>query len=178
MKARPLFIMLAIAFVVQTGHHAEHVTQLIQIYALSYAPPAAHGLLGSAFDFEWVHFIYNFGLELTLIALWLGYRSLRQSDPSAASRLGLGVLAGLMLFQGYHSIEHVFKLFQYLFVPLFQSGATPTPGLLPSLTGWPIFLVHFWFNMVVWAALALAMWSLRPPELLRTPRNEMGQMAA
>ena len=74
MKTRALFTLLALAFAVQTAHHAEHVTQLIQIYALGFKPPEAHGLLGSVFDFEWVHFLYNLSLEAILVMLWLGYR--------------------------------------------------------------------------------------------------------
>jgi hypothetical protein len=36
----------------------------------------------------------------------------------------------------------------------------PTPGILPTVTGWPIFLVHFGINMVVWVLMALAVWRL------------------
>ncbi|MBI3362730.1 MAG: hypothetical protein HY023_16640, partial [Chloroflexi bacterium] len=82
MKKHYLFVLLALAFAVQTAHHAEHVTQLIQIYALGFKPPEAHGLLGSVFDFEWVHFVYNIGLEVALIGLWLGYRSSATRVPS------------------------------------------------------------------------------------------------
>lgn len=74
MKIRALFLVLTIAFLVQTAHFAEHVAQIIQIYAQGVPPPNAQGLLGSVFDFEWVHFAYNISLELALIALWLGYR--------------------------------------------------------------------------------------------------------
>jgi len=35
----------------------EHVAQVIQKFLLGF--DKAHGLLGSAFDFEWVHFIYK-----------------------------------------------------------------------------------------------------------------------
>jgi hypothetical protein len=68
-----------------------------------------------------------------------------------------------VLFQGYHSVEHVVKLYQYLVIPRYQSGVVPTPGILPQMTGWPIFLVHFGFNLIVWATMAVALWRLRPP---------------
>ena len=168
MNTRRLFALLALAFAVQTAHHAEHVTQLIQIYALGFKPPEAHGLLGSVFDFEWVHFLYNLGLEVALIGLWLGYRRVRQADPAGVSRRGFGLLTGLVLFQGYHSVEHIVKLYQYLFVPFYQFGLRPPPGFLPQVSGWPIFLVHFWLNMIVWAAMALTAWHLRPTGLIRT----------
>lgn len=167
MKTRTLFVLLGLALLVQTAHHAEHVTQLIQIYALDFRPPEAHGLLGSVFDFEWVHFIYNIGLELTLVGLWVGYRRARRDDPLSVSRAGFATLNALALFQGYHSVEHIVKLYQYLFIPFYQFGIRPPPGFLPGVTGWPIFLVHFWLNMIVWAALATALWTLRPPGLIR-----------
>ena len=167
MKTRALFVLLALAFAVQTAHHAEHVTQLIQIYAFGFRPPEAHGLLGNVFDFEWVHFIYNVGLEVTLVGLWLGYRRARWGDPSGVSHRGLTLLTALVLFQGYHSVEHVVKLYQYLFVLYYQFGIRPPPGFLPHATGWPIFLVHFWLNMIVWTAMAAALWTLRPRGLLR-----------
>ena len=168
MNIRTLFVLLAVAFAVQTAHHAEHVTQLIQVYALGLKPPEAHGLLGSIFDFEWVHFLYNFALEAALIGLWLGYRRARQANPAGVSRRGFGLLTGLALFQGYHSVEHIVKLYQYLFVPFYQSGLHPTPGFLPQVSGWPIFLVHFWLNMVVWTTMALALSRLRPAGLIQT----------
>jgi hypothetical protein len=161
MKIRGLFLVLAIAFLVQSAHFAEHVAQIIQIYAQGIRPPEAHGLLGSVFDFEWVHFTYNIGLEVALILLWLAYRRTRQERPLPAISSAVPLLTGLVVFQGYHSIEHITKLYQYLFNALYQSGAVPTPGILPTVTGWPIFLVHFGINMVVWALMALAFWKLR-----------------
>ena len=172
MNTRPLFIALLIALLAQTGHYAEHVAQMIQIYVQYIAPAKAHGLLGSVFDFELVHFSYNIGLELILIWIWWLYRAASRDDARAdwstpadatpVSRLGFYLLTGLVVFQGYHSIEHIVKLYQYLFVPLYQSGMPPTPGILPIITGWPIYLVHFWFNTIVWVGMVLAVWCLRP----------------
>jgi hypothetical protein len=64
------------------------------------------------------------------------------------------------VFQGYHAFEHIVKLYQYLFIPLHQSGTVPTPGILPALTGWAIPLVHFWFNLIVWVLMVLLVWRL------------------
>ncbi len=164
MTTRQLFAVLALAFVVQTAHHAEHVTQLIQIYALDFKPPEAHGLLGSVFDFEWVHFVYNLGLEAALVGLWLGYRRV---GPPLVHRVGFRLFTALALFQGYHSVEHIVKLYQYYFVPFYQFGVRPPPGILPQITGWPIFLVHFGFNMIVWTTMAFTLWNVRPPGLMR-----------
>ena len=65
MKIRTLFLVLTVAFFVQTAHSAEHLTQVIRIYFGRIAPPNAQGLLGRVFDFEWVHFVYNISLEVT-----------------------------------------------------------------------------------------------------------------
>jgi len=169
MTTRKLFIPLALAVVVQSTHYAEHVAQLIQIYQLGIAPAAAHGLLGSVFDFEWVHFLYNLSLEGILIALWLGYRNVAQTGREAPAHQGIWLLTGLAVFQGYHSIEHIVKLYQYLVIPLYQFGMPPTPGILPLITGWRIFLVHFWLNTIVWAGMVVALWHLRPGIAVRRP---------
>jgi hypothetical protein len=160
MKIRGLFLVLAIAFLVQSAHFSEHIAQVYQIYAQGIRPPDAHGLLGSLFDFEWVHFVYNIGLEIALIGLWLGYRSLTREYRLPAVSAALPFLKGLVLFQGYHSIEHITKLYQYLFVSAYQSGTVPTPGIAPTLTGWPIFLVHFGINLIVWVLMTLVVWRL------------------
>ncbi len=173
-----LFTLLAFVFALQTAHYAEHVTQLIQIYALGITPPVAHGLLGSVFDFEWVHFLYNLGLEIVLVGLWLGYRYIGQATSSATLHRGIQILTGLAVFQGYHSIEHIAKLFQYLFIPIYQSGLPATPGILPSLTGWPIFLVHFWLNTIVWVAIILVVWQLRPSIVTQVADGQVMQQAS
>jgi hypothetical protein len=174
MKIRGLFLVLTVAFLVQSAHFAEHVAQIIQIYAQGIRPPEAHGLLGSVFDFEWVHFTYNISLEIALILLWLGYRRVWQESLLPAVSSTIPLFRGLVLFQGYHSIEHITKLVQYLLNPLYQSGAVPTPGILPTITGWPIFLVHFGINMIVWALMALAVWRLHSTYWLpaRAPVHE------
>ncbi|HEX6386599.1 MAG TPA: hypothetical protein VF177_18155 [Anaerolineae bacterium] len=168
MTLHKLYLLLVITLAVQTAHYAEHVAQVIQIYSLGIAPPHAHGLLGHLFDFEWVHFLYNVGLEMVLAVLWLSYRASRRESGSPYPSGGILLLTSLVLFQGYHSVEHLTKLYQYLFLPLYQSGLPPTPGLLPTLTGWPIFLVHFWLNTMVWVGLVAAVWQLRPGMVGRT----------
>jgi hypothetical protein len=157
-----LLTVLAIAFAVQTAHYIEHITQLYQIYEMGMKPAQAHGLLGSVFDFEWVHFLYNIALEAVLIRLWFGYRSLARTDSSPDLKRGVWVLGALVVFQGYHTIEHIVKLYQFLSIPLYQSGQVPTPGILPTLTGWPPFLVHFWLNTIVWVMLLVVLWYVRP----------------
>ena len=179
MKTRDLFLALIIIFLVQTLHFTEHIAQLIQIYGQGIKPAAAHGLLGSVFDFEWVHFFFNLGLEATLMVLWLTYRYVGRVDAGAVARPNVRWLGALVLFQGYHSVEHLVKLYQYLFIPLYQSGQRPTPGILPQVTGWPIFLVHFGFNLIVWALRSIALiWPVsgggRPSRTARSSSSKIG----
>src|SRR4030067_2585721 len=94
-----LFAVVSVAFVVQAAHYAEHVAQVIQIYLLDLRPPEAHGLLGSVFDFEWVHFLYNVGLEIAMLMLWLRYQ--RHYQRASVDRGGVQPLAGLVLVSGY-----------------------------------------------------------------------------
>lgn len=175
MRLRRLFGFLVGAFVVQSAHYLEHVAQIVQIYALRYRPPEAHGLLGSVFDFEWVHFVYNQALEILLVALWLGYRRELRRGAGIEGR-GFRILGGLVLFQAYHAAEHGVKLYQYLFDPFYQFGIRPPPGILPQVTGWPIFLVHFGLNTIVWAVMAWAIWRLRPPRLAELARAYLHRM--
>ena len=169
MNKRTLLLILTIALAVQTAHFSEHIAQIAQIYLFNIKPPQAHGLLGHIFDFEWVHYSYNIGLELALIGIWLGVRRLvRQNNPLEIARSGLALLFGLVIFQGYHSVEHTAKLYQYLFIPLYQSGEVPTPGILPALAAWPIFLVHFWFNLIVWVAMMLSLWRISARRIRQT----------
>jgi hypothetical protein len=160
LSVRNMFALLAIAFLLQSAHFAEHVAQIVQIYAQQIPPPNAHGLLGSAFDFEWVHFLYNISLEIALITLWLGYDSLHRSKALPLINKLMPSFISLVTFQGYHVIEHSVKLFQYLLIEVYQSGSVPTPGILPTVTGWPIFLVHFWINLIVWVLMVVLIWRL------------------
>lgn len=56
---------LITVLIVQSFHMIEHVAQVLQKFVLG--QPEAHGLLGTIFDFEWVHFIYNTSLEVALV---------------------------------------------------------------------------------------------------------------
>ena len=127
MTTRQLFLPFLLAVIAQTGHYAEHVAQLIQIYGQHVAPASAHGLLGAVFDFEWVHFTHNVGLEFMLIGLWLAYRQAPRAGFASDSRLGIHLLTGLVVFQGYHSIEHITKLVTVHGICPWKKGKTGVP---------------------------------------------------
>ncbi len=135
-------VFLAVLAVIQTGHMAEHVAQVIQKFVLLL--PRAPGLLGSIFDFEWVHFVYNNTLEIGLIVVYLWWRRVSPDQPPWA-------LTGVVWFQGYHSIEHFVKMYQY-----YALGITVGPkGILGFV--FPLIWLHFFLNLIT---LTLMLWSL------------------
>ena len=126
--------MLALALlVVQSVHMLEHVAQVIQKFALRHEQ--ARGLLGSIFDFEWVHFVFNASLEGAIILLFFWCR---QRYPRRAPF----ALMGGMWFQGYHVVEHAVKMYQY-----YALGITESPkGILGYV--FPLIWLHFFFNLI------------------------------
>ncbi len=138
--------LTSVAFVavviVQGAHIVEHVAQVIQKFLLGFSQ--AHGLLGAAFDFEWVHFLYNTALEAALIfiLLWCRRATGHQASPA---------LQVVVWLQGYHVVEHVVKMYQYYMLGV-PSGATK--GILGFVL--PVIWVHFWLNLIVLALIVLA----------------------
>ena len=152
---RSMFALFSIAFLVQSAHHAEHVTQMIQIYVLGQPLSDANGLLGEQFNFEWVHFVYNVTLELGIIALWWGYRRLSKRTNLEIISQSMPLFILLVIGQGYHALEHIIRMIQYIRDPIYQLNGTLPPGLIGIATDWSIPVIHFWINMVVWSLMVL-----------------------
>lgn len=131
--------------VVMAGHEAEHVAQVGQKHALgATCPNDCRGLLGFAFDLEWVHFAYNASVLAALVGLyvwggmWRGPRT-----------LGWAALSAGIAIQGYHVVEHTQKLLQWLA----NGHRSPTPGILGNNV--PLIELHFAMNTFV-SALVIA----------------------
>lgn len=118
----------------------------------------------------------RFGLEIAPVMIWLVYQT--HSQRASVDRGGLHLLTGLVAPQGYHAVEHIIKLYQYLFDPYYQFGLRPPPGLLPQATDWPIFLVHFWLNTFVTSLMALVLWRRAPVGLVRATVASLQQVLA
>ncbi len=132
---------------VQAAHMVEHVAQVIQKFGLRMSE--AHGLLGSIFDFEWVHFVYNTTLEIALVTVAVWWRRGGLPVPRA--------LGFLMILQGYHVIEHIVKMIQYYAI------GTPAPkGLIGMVV--PVIWLHFWLNLVVLGLIGASWLALRTRE--------------
>ncbi|MGH9195866.1 MAG: hypothetical protein ACRD1T_09015 [Acidimicrobiia bacterium] len=139
-ESRAALIILVWALIIQTAHMVEHVAQVVQKHVLMME--RAQGFLGAVFDLEWVHFAYNSSLEVGFLAvlfLW------RRADRTMIRPL----LTLLVLFQGYHVVEHVVKMIQY-----YALGITMGPkGILGHVV--PLIWLHFAFNLIVLALVVL-----------------------
>jgi hypothetical protein len=141
-EARAALIVLVWALVIQTAHMVEHVAQVVQRYVLMME--RAQGFLGAVFDLEWVHFAYNSSLEIGFLAVFVLWR---RADRTMIPPL----LSLLVLFQGYHVVEHVVKMIQY-----YALGITMGPkGILGHAV--PLIWLHFAFNLIV-LALVILVW--------------------
>ena len=143
---------LAVAFlgllIVQGWHEIEHVTQVLQRFVFNI--PTGAGVLGQTFDIEPLHLAYNLAVFLlVLLVYWL----------SGAHRLGLwqrGMIAWWLLtiavaFQGYHVVEHLFKVAQFI-----NTGKSGTPGILGNFFN--VVWFHFTLVTVEYVLLVAAFW--------------------
>ncbi len=142
---RMAYLGIAGLLIVQTAHMAEHVAQVIQKFVLHMAQ--AHGLLGSIFDLEWVHFIYNTSLWIPLVLVLQWYRKTGAPMPTSM-RL-------VVWLQGYHVIEHIVKMYQY-----YALGITVGPkGILGFV--FPLIWLHFWLNLTVLLLIVASFFGIR-----------------
>jgi hypothetical protein len=142
-RAALAFVFTAV-LAVMLAHEAEHLAQILQKDALdATCPNDCRGLLGFAFDLEWVHVAYNHTLLLALAAMYLVFGLWRAEWRRRSIVAWWCLTAGVFLVQGYHVVEHSVKLDQW-----FANGhRSPTPGIL----GMHVSLVelHFTLNTAV-----------------------------
>ncbi len=169
--ARNMFALFSTAFLVQSAHHAEHVAQMIQLYVLGLPLSEATGLLGERFNFEWVHFIYNVSLEISIVVLWLGYKHLNTHMNIKAINTSMPLFVWLVIGQGYHAFEHIIRMIQYLSDPIYETSGTLPPGLIGLVSNWSIPTIHFWINMVVWSIMVILVVRLNTTFWISTHRT-------
>jgi hypothetical protein len=160
--ASPALILFVALLAVQGFHLIEHVTQVVQRYFLGI--PNGSGIVGSVADIEPVHFVYNVGYLVLLVATFL---LLARDGTTTLGRPVQALLIFTLLFQGFHVVEHVFKMIQYFQLGL-QNG---TGGIFGAGQGAvaplaPIPLLHLGYNAVAYLpavaafVLLLLRWSL------------------
>jgi hypothetical protein len=134
-------VFLGVALIIQGFHALEHIVQTMQVFVFGVPRAQAGGILGSAIDFPWVHFTYNFVYFLALVWLvaWaFGLGGFRRFD-----RLGLWLLIIAAGIQTYHAGEHVIQIAQEAAV------GTPRPAGFIGLFADNV-IVHLILNLVEW----------------------------
>lgn len=165
-------VLFTLLMLVMVGHQAEHLAQMIQKWTGSPCPFECSGLLGSHFDVEWVHWIYNSSSFVILIIIWLGLRMWEPAARAFRPWAWWSLTLGIFVVQGYHVIEHSAKIGQWLI----NGHHSPTPGLfgtlLPPPTQYSFSLIemHFTINTIVFLAvtagyLGFVIWRLVPASL-------------
>jgi hypothetical protein len=141
--ATPLIGLLGFLAVSQTAHLFEHVAQMVQIHVLHLSGANAQGIV-SQLNIEWVHFVWNALVLVTLLALLPHFRT----NPW---------LIAVTPLAAWHFAEHSVMIATYL-----RTGLSGTPGLLSSggllFGGLPIARpdLHFLYNLVETAPLLVA----------------------
>lgn len=128
--------------ILQLAHFAEHVSQVIELHWLNWAPPLARGIIGEL-DIEPVHFWWNTAILFGATFLLFRYRRNKWLWAS-------------WLFSIWHEVEHVYLYFIW-YLP---KGISGHPGIfgaggvidaanisLPILTELGRADLHFWYNL-------------------------------
>jgi hypothetical protein len=162
-RAPSLSLAFFAVIAIMAAHQGEHVAQVVQKDAAAEnCPRDCRGLLGSVFDIEEVHFAYNTLLLAALAGLWLAYGMWR---PEWRRRPvpWLALTTGIFVVQGYHVVEHVAKIAQWL-----DNGrVSPTPGLLGQLLDPPrdqnfsLVELHFVLNTAVFVCVLVGYFGFR-----------------
>ena len=141
--ATPWTMLLGLLALTQATHLIEHVAQMLQIHVLHLSGANAQGIVGQR-NIEWVHFIWNALVLVTLLVLLPRFRT----NPW---------LIAVTPLAAWHFVEHSVMIATYL-----QTGVSGTPGLLSSggllFGGLPIARpdLHFLYNLVETAPLLVA----------------------
>jgi len=121
----PALTVLGALLVLQGFHGIEHLAQFFQNHVLGLNLRASNGLLSPA-NAEWVHFIWNWGVLLTIVALIVSGR-LRNVFGYA-----------LLIWTVAHTLEHTYLMVRYLQV-LDELKAMSIKGItaqgLPGILG-------------------------------------------
>lgn len=142
-------VFLGVALVIQGAHALEHIVQGLQVFVLGVPRPQAGGILGSAIDFPWVHFTYNFFyfIALAWATAWaFGLGGFRRFD-----RWAMWVLIIAAGIQTYHAGEHIVQITQEAAV-----GTPRPPGFIGLFQDNVI--VHLLLNVVEWILPFYAFW--------------------
>jgi hypothetical protein len=169
-------VLFTLLLAVMTAHQAEHVAQIWQKdVALASCPNECRGLLGFVFDIEWIHFAYNTSILVAVVVLY-AWTGLWRPEWRRAAPAAWTALTGAIVLQGYHVVEHMEKLQQWLA----NGHRSPTPGILGTGLApadgrnFSLIELHFLFNTVVFVGIVVGYFGLgfhRRAWATRTPRR-------
>ena len=145
--SRDAVILLFLEMVLLQGfHELEHIVQVFQRAVLGIGKGA--GMLGSASDIEPVHMVYNLAFLLLLAGVYAGCRRDRSIIPRNADKV-MTLLGVSFFFQGFHTVEHVVKMWQY-----FATGVNGTPGIFGYWV--PVVYLHLGYNTALYVPVVIA----------------------
>lgn len=141
---------LALAFltvlVVLGFHEAEHIVELIQRFMLYSI--VANGIFGQLFHPEALHLAYNL-LIFWLLAVVYTLGGAYRPHLWCRGKASWWLLSFALVFQGYHLVEHLVKMWQYI-----DSGRVGTPGILGREVD--LIWLHFFLATLTFALVAAA----------------------
>ena len=141
----PLFLGVVI---VQGIHVVEHVIQLIQVFVLGIPDDKALGLLGYVFQLqgteEWLHLVFN---VTYLTALLLLVAPLRSVVPDVVPRWAFAAFVFGVGLESWHNVEHAVIISNVI-----RNGGCPCPGIGDVALGITDTVLHFFYNLVAYAA--------------------------
>jgi hypothetical protein len=145
--SRDAVVLLFLEMVVLQGvHEVEHIVQVFQRTVLGIGKGA--GILGSAFDIEPVHMVYNLAFLVLLAGVYAGCRRELSIIPKNADAV-MTLLSVSFFFQGFHTVEHVVKMWQY-----FATGVNGTPGIFGYWI--PVVYLHLGYNTALYVPVVIA----------------------
>lgn len=126
-----------------TAHFGEHILQMIQYYILHVKP---WGILGQITDREWLHVWYNLPSYLVILIIYLMIK--KRAPEAYRTDKAMKTMTLFLWIQGYHLIEHIVKIYQYL-----ATGIEPAPGILGNVVG--LVPLHFILVFVTYILTAM-----------------------
>jgi hypothetical protein len=142
---RPLFIAVV---AVQGMHVFEHIVQLVQVFLLGIPDDKALGLLGYVLQLqgteEWLHLAFN---VTYLTALMLLVAPLRSRVPEVVPPWAYGAFICGVALESWHNVEHAVIISNVI-----RNSGCPCPGIGDVALGITDTVLHFFYNLVAYAA--------------------------
>jgi len=135
--------------VIVLAHWAEHLLQVLQIYALGWPVPESRGALGLVFPWLVSSELLHYGYALVMLAgLWL----LRPGFTGIEDRRWWTIALGVQFF---HHIEHALLQLQAILGQNFFGAPVPTSIVQLWI---PRVELHFFYNAIVFVPMVIAMY--------------------